>query len=162
MMGSGKTTIANLIKEKLDDFELIDVDSVIKTLENRSINEIFEENGEDYFREIEMNMIKSFSTSSNQIISTGGGACKNKGNINSLKENGILFYLSADSEELFNRIKNDDSRPLLKTDDIKATIETLLKRREINYKLANYEIKTTNKSPEIIVEEILEKYNQNE
>lgn len=162
MMGSGKTTIANLLKAKFEDFELRDIDSIIVQLESRSINEIFETNGEEYFRDIEQNIIKAFSSGINQIISTGGGACKNRDNINRLKENGVLFYLSASSEELFDRIKNDDSRPLLKTANIKSEIENLLKQRESNYKLADFEIDTTNKSPEIIVEEIMEKYKENE
>lgn len=162
MMGSGKTTIAKLLKAKFKEFELRDIDSIITQLESRSINEIFETDGEGYFRDIENNVIKGFATGINQIISTGGGVCKNEINISNLKENGIIFYLSASSEELFNRIKNDTSRPLLKTDEVRKTIEILLAKRENNYKMADFEIETTNKTPEAIVEEIIEKYNKYE
>lgn len=161
-MGSGKTTIANLLKKKFKEFELRDIDSIITKLESRSINEIFETDGENYFRDIEQNIIKGFSTGINQIISTGGGACNNKENIANLKENGVLFYLSADIEELFDRIKNDKSRPLLKTDEIKEVIKNLLEKREHNYKLADFEIETANRTPEVIVNEIIEKYNKYE
>lgn len=162
MMGSGKTTIAQLLKDEFKEFELRDIDSIITGLESRSINEIFETSGESYFRDIEQHIIKAFSTESNQIISTGGGVCQNIDNVNNLKVNGIIFYLAANSEELFNRIQNDTSRPLLKTDDVKAVIEYLLEKRESNYKLADFEIDTTNKSPEKIVEEIIEKYKKYE
>lgn len=162
MMGSGKTTVANLLKEKLKGFELVDIDSVITTLEGRSINEIFDKDGETYFREIEKNIIKEFSSMPNQIISTGGGACKDKINLFNLKKNSIIFYLSASVEELYNRVKDDSSRPLLKTDNPKTVIENLLKERETNYKLADFEIETINKSFDTIVEEIIEKYKEYE
>lgn len=162
MMGSGKTTVANLLKERLRGFELVDIDSIITALEGRSINEIFEKDSELYFREIEKNIIKEFSSMFNQIISTGGGACKDKTNLFNLKKNSIIFYLSASAEELYNRVKDDSSRPLLQTDNPKSVMENLLKERENNYKLADYEIETANKSFDTIVEEIIEKYKKYE
>lgn len=162
MMGSGKTTVANLLKERLRGFELVDIDSIITALEGRSINEIFEKDGELYFREIEKNIIKEFSSMFNQIISTGGGACKDKTNLFNLKRNSIIFYLSASAEDLYNRVKNDTSRPLLQTDNPESVMENLLKERETNYKLADFEIETAKKSFDTIVEEIREKYKKYE
>ncbi len=158
MMGSGKTTVAQKLQAKLKDFSLVEIDSVITELEGRSINEIFKTNGEEYFRQIEKLLIKSYEDFSSKIISTGGGAFKSIENIASLKKNGVVFYLLASPDELYERIKTDESRPLLKTDCPKEEISTLLKERERHYKKADFEIETTGKSIEEIAEEIINKY----
>ena len=159
MMGSGKTSVAQELQSILEDYSLVDIDSVITELEGRSINEIFNTNGEDYFRQIEKLIIKSYEDFSKKIISTGGGAFKNAENITSLKKNGVVFYLSAPAEELYERIKSDNTRPLLQTENPKSTIESLLNEREKNYKLADYEIETKNKTINEIAKEIIKKYN---
>ncbi len=161
MMGSGKTTIAKALKNKMDDFSIVDIDSVITELEGRSINQIFETNGEEYFRQIEKLIIKSYEDFSEKIISTGGGTFNSVENIDSLKKNGMVFYLSADEDTLYERIKKEKNRPLLKVDNPKQKIKELLNEREDNYKLAHFEISTLNKSAEQIAEEIISLFEQN-
>lgn len=156
IMGCGKTTIGQLLKGKLNGFTFVDTDDLIVKSENHSINEIFSDNGEDYFREIETKILKDVLKNDNQIISTGGGIIKSQENINILKEKSIMIYLKTDINELVERLKNDNQRPLLKNEDIKTKLATLLEEREPKYQQAQHIINTTNKTPDIIVKEIIE------
>ena len=85
MMGCGKTTIGELLAKELC-YKFIDTDSLIVEKENRSINDIFENDGEQYFRKVETNVLKEALNNQNQIISTGGGIVKSNENITLLKE----------------------------------------------------------------------------
>ena len=162
MMGSGKSTVSKILAEKLKNFSTVEVDEIIVHLENRQISDIFKDSGEEYFRELETAVIDSYSTSSGKIISTGGGACEKEENVELLKQNGIIFYLLTPVEELYERLQNDTTRPLLKTSNIKLTIEKLLKIREDNYKLATYTIDAAEKSAADVANEIIDKYYEHE
>ena len=153
MMGCGKTTIGKLIAKDLN-FSFIDTDELIVEKENRSINKIFEENGEEFFREIETSILLKTLNNDNQIISTGGGIIKKDKNIKLLKEKSIVIYLEADDKTLYERVKNNKDRPLLNVDDMQEKITTLLKERENKYKQAHHTISTTNKEPNNIAKEI--------
>ena len=153
MMGCGKTTIGKLIAKELG-FSFIDTDELIVEEENRSINKIFEENGEEYFREIETSILIKTLNNDNQIISTGGGIIKKDENIKLLKEKSIFIYLEADDKTLYNRVKNNKGRPLLNVDNMQEKITTLLKERENKYKQAHNTISTKNKEPNDIANEI--------
>ena len=153
MMGCGKTTIGKLIAKELG-FSFVDTDELIVEEENRSINKIFEENGEEYFREIETSILIKTLNNDNQIISTGGGIIKKDENIKLLKEKSIVIYLEADDKTLYNRVKNNKGRPLLNVDNMQEKITTLLKERENKYKQAHNTISTKNKEPNDIANEI--------
>lgn len=155
MMGSGKTTIARILTEKLTGFALIDTDSLIITKEKHTINEIFEENGENYFRKIESEILKDVLKNDNQIISTGGGIIKSVDNLRLLKENSVVFYLKASPDTLYERVKNNKERPLLNVEAMREKIIILLDERENFYQKAHHIIITDNKTPDIIVNEIL-------
>lgn len=155
MMGCGKTTVGKLLSERLC-FTFVDTDELIIQKEGCSINEIFALKGENYFRKVEADILKSVLNSDNQIISTGGGIIKSELNIVLLKEKSKSFYLSADSESLYERVKNDFSRPLLK-DCTKDKIVTILSQRVLQYQKADYIIDTVDKTPENIVNEVIEK-----
>jgi shikimate kinase len=154
MMGSGKTTIAKLLNEQFKNFSFVDTDELIVKKENKTINKIFEENGENYFRNVEKEILKSVLNNDNQIISTGGGIIKDSDNIKLLNENSILIYLKADEMTLYNRVKNNKSRPLLNTDDVLNKIKLLLNEREQSYKKAKFIVDTTNKTKNEVVKEI--------
>ena len=154
MMGCGKTTIGKILSIKLN-LKFIDTDSEIVEKENRSINDIFAQNGEEYFREVETFTLKEVLNNDNIIISTGGGIIKKEENINLLKEKSIVFYLEADEKTLYERVKNNNERPLLNVEDMQEKITTLLKEREEKYKQAHYTIQTTNKEINEIANEII-------
>lgn len=157
LMGCGKTTIGSLLS-KLLNRKFVDSDSLITNLAGLSVSQIFEKYGEAYFRELERKVIEDISCQNDLIISTGGGVVENPENIASLKENGVLFYLYASAQDLYDRIKNDDSRPLLKNSDPLATLEKLLARREKFYSLSEEKIQTGQRQVKEIAEEIIEKY----
>ena len=154
MMGSGKTTIGKLLAKELS-YSFVDTDALIVKNENRSINDIFANSGESYFRNIESNILKDALNNQNQIISTGGGIIKSDNNIKLLKDKSIVIYLEADEETLFNRLKEDTTRPLLNVSDIKEKIKVLLSERQEKYKQAHYTITTENKEPNEITKEII-------
>ena len=161
MMGSGKSTIGKLLKIKLSDYRFIDTDEEIIKKENMSINEIFAQKGEEYFRRIETEVLNRILSNNNQIISTGGGIIKSEENIKNLKEKSIVFYLKAEGTELCKRVKNNKERPLLNVENMYEKIKILLNEREKNYKQAHYIISTDNKTPEEITNEITGIINDN-
>ena len=158
MMGAGKSTIGHLLDERLKDFFYLDMDKEIEKLAQKHIPEIFAQDGEEHFRMLEHQLIQKFSNYHNQVISTGGGIVENIENINLLKKNGVIFYLYAKVDTLYNRLKKTNDRPLLKHPNPKERIKELVKKREPYYKMADFEVNTDNKDLVQIVQEILEKY----
>lgn len=154
MMGSGKTCIGVLLA-KLLNMSFVDTDEQIIKSEKTSINQIFAQKGETYFREIETATLKNILNFNNQIISTGGGIIKSDENLSLLKEKSVVFYLKASPDILFERIKNNKERPLLNVENMKDKIKTILQERISQYEKAQYIIVTDDKSPIEIANEII-------
>jgi shikimate kinase len=157
LMGSGKTTVGKELAHKLNKI-FIDTDELIENEEKLTINEIFSKFGESCFRNLETDMIKKVCKSGDQIISTGGGIVEKPENIKILKKKGIVIYLYAPVDELYNRIKNEKNRPLLNNDAPKWALEKLFKKREALYEQCDVKIETTDKTIDEIVQEIIEKF----
>ena len=155
MMGSGKTTVAKELATKLSDFRLVDIDAEIEKSSGKKISDIFLKYGESRFREMESAKIRTFLRNENQIISAGGGAFENPDNRRLFLENSTVFFLKASAETIYERIKNESHRPLLKKNFSVEKISNILSLREKNYAKAHYIIDTDGKSPYNIVEEIL-------
>ena len=158
MMGAGKTYIGGKLAKLLSHFTYIDTDKEIEEMTGLTIPEIFEQQSENYFRELEAETIGKVSQDRNQIISIGGGAFENIENINALKKNSLVFYLKAPAKELFKRIENETNRPLLNDDFSVKTIENLLKKRDKNYQKAHFVIDTNQKQAYTILDDILKEY----
>lgn len=159
MMGSGKSSVAKELAKNLLSFVLVEIDNEIEKVENLKITQIFAQKGEKYFREKEAQLINKYADNQFQIISLGGGAFLNE-ETRKLLNKDFTIYLSAKAETIFNRLKQDDSRPLLQNDNSIAKIQELIDKRKNFYKLAKYEIKTDEKTIKQIVKEIMEKYEQ--
>ena len=157
MMGSGKTTVAKQLAVLLPQFKLIETDFEIEKDEQLSISKIFDKYGESYFREKETSLLKNFCDKNDLIISLGGGTFLSETN-RKLLEKSFTVYLAGSAETLYNRIKNDKSRPLLNCKNPEQKVYELLQEREKYYQKARLEINTENKSVEKIALEILEKY----
>lgn len=155
MMGSGKTTVGKELATVLN-YDFIDLDEVIENKYGK-ITDIFSQKGEKYFREIETQELKKFENQSNFVLSTGGGVILKDENIKILKDLGQVFYLSAKSETIYNRIKNQKHRPLLNTQNPKNTIEEILSKRLEKYEKSGEKITTDNKNAKEIAGEIYEK-----
>lgn len=158
-MGSGKTTIGRLLAKQLD-YSFLDTDEEIEQKENKTINKIFAEQGEKYFRTCETKLLEELSNSNEKcIISTGGGMPLLKENGKLLKKTGFVVYLSVQKDTVMERLKNDTTRPLLAGDSMEKKVEDLLEFRNPIYEYtAHMMIKTDYKSIEEIVEEIIRNY----
>ena len=161
MPASGKTTIGKLLAKKLNNYTLIDTDSLIERTVGMSVAKIFEKFSEDHFRKLEYDTIKLICLNGkNKIISIGGGAFENPDSRNTLLNFGKVFYLKSDLDVLYYRISNDNSRPLLNNANPKAVLGNLLKKREENYQKAHYVINTSDMSEDEIVKTILGSINE--
>jgi len=155
-MGSGKSKIARRLAEKLR-VDLMATDALIETKAQQSIDAIFKAHGEAYFRDLESEIIKEVSLHRGIIIDCGGGVVLRKENLQQLKTNGIVFYLQAAPEIIYERIKNEKHRPLLNTLDPLGCIKALYNQRLPLYNQADFTIDANDASIEGPVVEILKK-----
>jgi len=153
MMGAGKSTVGQILAQQLQ-VEFVDIDSLIEKQENKSIAKIFEISGEDYFRTLEKNMIKNSFKPQNQILSLGGGAFENPETQEFLISNSTVIYLKASPETILERVKNNNSRPLLNNNNKLQKITEIINIRKQNYEKAHYIITTDNKNPNEVANEI--------
>jgi len=160
LMGSGKTTVGNLLAENIDGFNFVDSDDIIVETMGMSVNAIFEKYGEERFRQIEKTVILNLAEEENSVISLGGGAFEDDETRKTLLDNSTVFYLKASVDTLYERIKNDNSRPLLNTENPKQKLAKLLDLREQHYNEAHYIIDTNSLSPYNIVKEIQRRLNE--
>jgi shikimate kinase len=150
-MTSGKSTLGPILANVLG-FSYLDLDYEIEKTEEKSIDEIFKVNGEEYFREIETKNLLKFGQVDNCVISLGGGTIMFNHNLSFIKKNGILIYLKSSPEAIYNRIKNKLDRPLFKDlveqkkpkEEFIKRISNMLSERESYYKQANLTVSTDN------------------
>lgn len=156
-MGSGKTVTGKTLAQKLN-MEFIDLDQYIESEQKMSVNDIFEKFGETYFRNLESEASQKLGSANKKIIACGGGTVMNPLNVNYLKANGDIFYLSVSAETVKSRLKSDTTRPLLAKDKANA-IDSLLAAREPVYKAVADHIIDSNGSIDSAVEQILKLIN---
>lgn len=153
MMGSGKTTAAKLLAQKLN-LESIDIDALIEQKEKLTISEIFKQKSEKYFRKLEQQTILAVTKPEKQVISLGGGAFEDPKTREFLLKNTTVIFLEASAETIYERIKNNTSRPLLCDNITKEKISEILEKRKLNYNSAHLKIITDNKTPNTVIKEI--------
>ena len=152
MMGSGKTTVGIKLSEKLKK-SFIDLDSEIEKSAGKTISELFDENGENHFRLIESEKLKTFSES---VIACGGGVVLMDKNRHFIKDTGTAILLMATMEELSNRLKGSDNRPLLAHEKSENTLKNIWLERQMDYlNTADFSIETDGKHPAEIAKEII-------
>jgi shikimate kinase len=135
MMGSGKTAIGRTLAARLD-VPFVDSDAAIEEAAALSISEIFERDGEAFFREREAEVLRRLLSGPPGIVSTGGGAFLAKRNRDAIAQMGIAVWLDADIGTLWDRVRHKDTRPLLRTADPKATLTSIFEERTPIYALA--------------------------
>ncbi len=155
MPGVGKSTLGRKLALTLA-WKFVDLDQLIEIETGKSISNIFEENGESYFRELEENTLKQNLPAGNLIVACGGGTPVYHNNISWMKSKGYVIYLEASSKFIFSRVNQPDSkRPMfkdLKENDLLNAIEQLLEKRSIIYEQAHEKIKMPLKSIEMLKE----------
>ena len=155
MMGSGKTTVGAELSKALPDFRYTDIDAEIEKSTQKKISDIFLKHGEPFFRMLEGEKIRKFCKEKNYIISAGGGAFESEQNRKIMLENADVIYLKATPQEIYDRIKQENHRPLLKKNFSVEKIASIMQLRAKNYEKAHFTIDTTGKTPYDIVKEII-------
>ena len=155
MMGSGKSTIGKILANKLD-YNFIDVDKMIEIDAKKSIKKIFEEDGEEYFRDLEEKITINILKLKKTIVSLGGGAIINEKIRNSIKKNSYNIYLNVDLDILIKRLKNSKTRPLIYKKNLKKELINLINIREKFYRKADLIVKNE-KNIIVTTENIIEK-----
>lgn len=153
-MGTGKSAVGRVIAQKLE-FHFIDTDDVIEQTSKAKISDIFAEHGEDYFRDLESQAVKSVALMKNQVVATGGGVVLRSSNIDLLRTGGPIFCLTATPKAIWDRVRSSRSRPLLRGPEPLKKIETLLDKRAPYYALADHQIETTGVSVDRVADEII-------
>ncbi len=145
-MGVGKTTVGRLCAQQLG-YDFVDADNIIVEREGVSIPVIFEQKGEDYFRQIEAELVHELCLRNDIVIATGGGMIVNTANRHALLRAGVCIGLTATPEAILQRV-NPSTRPMLRGDDPRVRVMQLLKERAPAYRELHYTVDTTTPSPE--------------
>ena len=157
MMGVGKSTIGKKLAKKLK-LKFIDIDQMIEKKEKRTIKEIFEDEGEEYFRKIEKKINLEEIKKSNAVIALGGGAFMNKFIRKEAKNLSISFWLDLDLESLLIRLKNVKKRPLLNQNNLRESVNKIYSERKKIYNKSDFKIKFNLKNADQIVDRIIKLY----
>jgi len=162
-MGMGKTAVGQALAKKLNK-EFVELDSLIEHKAGKSIPEIFQQDGEIAFRELEIEVTKEVTKGKNLIIACGGGVVLNKINIDRLRNESRIVYLTASPRIILKRILNDgEERPLLKTPNKALEIQELLRFRKPFYeRAADIKINTSKLDIDSVVEQIISKLKEDE
>ena len=146
MMGTGKTVIGKMLAKSLNRI-FFDLDENIEKQYHMTIYDIFQQYGENKFREIEHEEIKKIDIKSNYIIATGGGAFTFERNYNILNQIGLTVWLNATQKTIVSRLKkNINNRPLLKNVEIDKYVSNLLLKRNPMYSKAHLSVISKNES----------------
>ncbi len=155
LMGAGKTAIGRRVATLLG-LPFIDSDQEIEQVSRMSIPELFERYGEPEFRALEQRVIHRVLESGPQVLSTGGGAFMNAQTRTMIAGQSVSVWLKADLDVLFARVSKKQNRPLLKTENPRATLERLMNDRYPIYAEADVTVPTRDERKEVIVTEVLD------
>lgn len=155
-MGTGKSSLGKRLAQTLG-WPLIDSDVLAEKTAGRTITEIFASDGEKSFRDLETAILRSLSETFHAVISTGGGVVSREENRALLKRMGLVVWLDADEEAIFQRVSRNKKRPLLQTANPRQTLHDLLEKRTPLYaEVADLVIDTGKMQPPQAIKGILQ------
>jgi shikimate kinase len=157
-MGSGKTSVGRCIAEQLR-FQFLDTDELIESRTGKTISDIFSENGEAVFRDLEHQVVEELSVREQTVISTGGGLPANPENFASLKQHALIVCLWASPDKIWERVRNQSHRPLLMDADPQGKIRALLAARESAYRQADVLVNTEWRSVREVAMQVIHHFN---
>jgi shikimate kinase len=153
-MGVGKSTVGKALSERLG-YGFVDMDEMIERRTGVKIKDIFAAEGEKGFRALEKEVTKEVAKRDRHVIACGGGAILDPENAEALRSNSVLVLLTASIDEIMERTRDSDVRPLLNVDDARAEAEALLmKRMPLYLEAADLVMDTTGASPTQLASEI--------
>lgn len=160
-MGCGKSTIGPILANTLG-WEFFDLDRVIEHRLNKKIVEIFEDEGESFFRQMETDVLTELSLRNNCVLSLGGGTIVSDVNLGIIKKNGKVVYLYTSPEHIYDRLKHKRDRPIFKKEnsgevtreEFLTKITLLMEQRAPYYEQADATFTTNEKSVGLTVDEI--------
>ena len=156
-MGAGKSAVGRGLAKRLG-VRFVDIDELIVKREGRSITKVFAEAGELYFRKVEKQITLEVCQRQDPcVIATGGGTLMDPDNRAALKEAGTLVWLKVSPEKALERTKDHPVRPLLKDENPRQKILSLLALREPLYAQAEMTVETNQQSVEQVIQQILNK-----
>jgi len=159
MMGAGKTTVGRVVARRLG-YQFFDTDALIEQMTGQTIPKIFAESGEDVFRDLETQVLSELSAYTRLAIATGGGTIIRRTNWSYL-HHGIVIWLDASPDQLYQRIKNSTHRPLLQAPDPQQRLHELLEQRRSRYAEADIHIQSlSDESPDQVALRVLEAVRQ--
>lgn len=154
LMGAGKSAIGRMTATVLG-VPFIDSDHEIERVSRMTISDLFAAYGEEEFRALETRVIKRLLHTGPRVISTGGGAYINERTRRHIKKHGLSVWLNAELDVLWERVSKRDTRPLLKTENPRQTLENLMHARYPIYAEADLTVLSRDVKKEAIVEEVL-------
>jgi shikimate kinase len=155
LMGAGKSTIGKRLAQMLG-LGFIDADAEIESVSRMSIPELFEAYGEPEFRDLERRVIKRILRSGPRVLATGGGAFMNEATRRTIAKAGVSVWLKAELDVLMERVGRKGNRPLLKTADPRATMQSLMDQRYPVYGLADVTIQSRDEKKDVMAMEVIE------
>jgi len=156
-MGSGKTSVGRALAELLG-FRFVDTDELIESRGRKRIAEIFEQEGEKAFRDLESKVVGELTDSAGLVISTGGGLPTNPSNLDSLKAHALVVCLWASPERILERVGGQSHRPLLNVPDPLARIQQLLEQRTPFYKQADVLVSAEGRPVREVAQQVASQY----
>ncbi|MGQ9525428.1 MAG: shikimate kinase [Armatimonadota bacterium] len=154
-MGTGKSEIGRAVAERVGR-PFMDTDAIVEARDGRPISLIFEESGEEYFRDLESAAVAEAASQTGVVIATGGGALGRSKNVEALKATGVLVCLTARPEVIIHRVRGQGvDRPLLRCGDPLGRIRSLLAARAEDYAKAHAQVDTSDLTVEEAVEAVL-------
>ena len=158
-MGAGKSTISDYLKNVLA-MDVVEMDQCIVERQGMSISDIFETYGEEYFRELETNLLIEMQSRSNVVVSC---VPMRERNVTEMKKNGRVVLLTAKPETILERVKDNHDRPLLENNKNVSFIADLLEKRRAKYEAAaDIVVETDGKSELEICEELIHRLREAE
>ena len=155
MMGSGKTSTGRPLAARLG-YGFVDADAVIEQVAGCTISEIFERDGEEDFRTLETQVLRSISERHSLVVATGGGVVTRSENWGMMHQ-GIVIWLDVERRQLLERLRNDSTqRPLLMTADPAETLDEILKQRRPLYDEADLTVVIESETADVVADGILQ------
>ena len=156
MMGSGKSSVGRLLAKKMG-VPFQDLDDLIENREQMPIPEIFSKKGEEYFRNVEKNLLENRAEKLRGVIALGGGSLQNQEIVDHLKTVGITVFLQVPISVLLTRLRGGRNRPMLAGVDLEEKLLTLMKERLPLYEQADITIPVENEPHIRVVQSIINK-----